>query len=59
MIEKYELLKKDLKWQLTFEEIDWDYFKDTVDLAENIQNKIMRDVGWSPSEKAVSVRKQD
>lgn len=39
MEDKLELLKKDLVWQLTFEEIDWDYFKDTVNLAIEIQRR--------------------
>ena len=39
MEDELELLKKDLSWQLTFEEMDWDYFKDTVSLAVEIQNK--------------------
>ena len=32
-------LKEDLEWQLTFEEIDWNYFKDTVERAELADEK--------------------
>jgi len=40
--EKLEKIKEDLKFQLTFEHIDWDYFKETADRAkvlEDICNK--------------------
>lgn len=31
-----EEIKKDLKWQLTFEDIDWGYFRDTTLRAKMI-----------------------
>lgn len=33
MIDKIESLKKDLRYQLTFENIDWDYFNETIERA--------------------------
>ena len=33
-----EELKKDLQFQLTFEEIDWDYFLETAERARNQAN---------------------
>lgn len=35
-----ELIKADLKWQLSFEEIDWDHFIEFVKSAKVIRDKI-------------------
>ena len=32
--EEIEVLKKDLSWQLTFEDLDWDHFIDTAERAK-------------------------
>lgn len=35
-----ELIKSDLRWQLSFEEIDWDHFSEFVKSAKVIRDKI-------------------
>jgi hypothetical protein len=40
MENEIELLKKDLVWQLSFQEIDWEYFQDTVRQAAKVQKKL-------------------
>ena len=37
--ETESLLRKDLRWQLTFEEIDWDYFIETAQRARCLAQK--------------------
>jgi hypothetical protein len=36
-----EILKKDLVWQLSFEQIDWEFFRHTVNMVEGLQRNIM------------------
>ena len=36
-----ETLKVDLRWQLSFEEIDWDYFMETVERAKVAQQALL------------------
>ena len=36
-----ETLKVDLRWQLSFEEIDWDYFMETVERARVAQQALL------------------
>jgi hypothetical protein len=40
-MDEIETLKADLRWQLSFEEIDWDYFMETVDRAKVAQQTVL------------------
>jgi hypothetical protein len=40
LIDHLELIKGDLRWQLSFEEVDWDHFSEFVESAKVIRNKI-------------------
>ena len=40
LIEHLELIKCDLRWQLSFEEINWDHFGEFVRSAKTIKNQI-------------------
>jgi hypothetical protein len=35
-----EIIKKDLAFQLTFEEFDWDYFMDVVQEGQHLSQKL-------------------
>lgn len=39
LMDKEETLKKELRFQLSFEHIDWDYFIDTAKEAKREQRK--------------------
>lgn len=39
-LEKLEKLKNDLKWQLSFEEMDWDYFIQVSEQAKKLRQEI-------------------
>lgn len=38
--ERLEEIKTDLRWQLSFEEIDWDHFGESVKSAKVLRDKI-------------------
>lgn len=38
--ERLETLKSDLRWQLSFEEIDWQYFAEFTERTKNISSNI-------------------
>ncbi|KKN63690.1 hypothetical protein LCGC14_0499250 [marine sediment metagenome] len=40
-MDNIETLKVDLRWQLSFEEIDWDYFMETVERARAAQQALL------------------
>ncbi len=37
-----ELIKADLRWQLSFEEIDWDHFSEFVKSAKVLRGELLR-----------------
>tara|TARA_Y100001956_G_C4128568_1_gene191952 strand:- start:1729 stop:1878 length:150 start_codon:yes stop_codon:yes gene_type:complete len=39
-----EEIKNDLKWQLTFEDIDWVHFIETVNRAKEIEDNKIADI---------------
>ncbi len=40
LIDHLELIKSDLRWQLSFEEVDWDHFGEFVKSAKVIRDNI-------------------
>lgn len=42
LADQLELIKSDLKYQLSFEEIDWDHFKGDTEKCANLQDRIQK-----------------
>lgn len=42
LVDQLELIKSDLRYQLSFEEIDWDYVKGDTEKCANLQDHIQK-----------------